>query len=327
MREGKFFENKKETTNTFFERGPDVNSDEFNKAFFDYQKQRQRRGELAKLMGVTEHVTEPSPRQEKVIVAALQAAEEVINQYSSRRIRLSKTNIFLIRQEDALEHFGAEAEEVGRSDFRGGVFIYTPPNMTDSQLAHFTAHELVHHASFQRHRVTRGEGGKSVSSVPDRGGLTIGHPQFGFDTEAGGSRHFLALNEAVTEQIAIEITSVIKQKTKLLDEDFNTLKRVYDRDSARFMLSKKSEKPENDDQYAWSVSYEERVDRLRTTCQHLYEINRERFSSPQEVFRVFAEAYFSGKLLMLARLIEKNYGKGAFRFLADYENNGEWHPR
>lgn len=61
MREGKFFENKKETTNTFIERGSGVEEAEFDKAVFDYQKQRQRRGELAKLLGVAEYIKEPSP--------------------------------------------------------------------------------------------------------------------------------------------------------------------------------------------------------------------------------------------------------------------------
>ncbi|MFZ1626403.1 MAG: hypothetical protein WAT81_01195 [Candidatus Moraniibacteriota bacterium] len=325
MREGKFFENKKESTNTFIERDPSVEKEEFDKAFFDYQKQRQRRRELAKLMGVAEYVKEHSPRQEKIIFATLQAAEEVVNQYSQRQVRLSKTNIFLIRKEDAERRFGADEDEAGRSSMKGGVFVYTAPNLTDSKLARFTAHELVHHAAFQRSRVVREAPGKPLQGIPDRAGLAVGHPQKGFDPEIGGNAHFIALNEAVTEQIAIEIVALIRKKTKFLESDYEILKRVYDRDSAQFSLGKDVENPKSDEQYSWSASYEDRVDKLRLACHELHDMNPERFTSAQEVFCVFAEAYFSGKLLTLARLIEKNYGKGAFRFLADYENH-EWDP-
>ena len=324
MREGKFVETKKEATNTFIERGPGVSEEEFDKGTFDYQKQRQRRGELARSLGVAEYVKEPSPRQEKIIVETLAAAEEVINQYSPKQVRLSKDNIFLLRKEDAVKRFGIDDDEGGRANIQGGVFVYTSPTITDSKLAHYTAHELVHHASFQRNRVLKEESGKNISGVPDRAGLTIGDPYKGFNPEEGGHNYFEALNEAVTEQIAIEIVALLKRKTRLLDEDYEILERVYGIDSPRYSLGKHVEKPEHDDQYVYTDSYADRVDALRTTCQELYEKNRERFGSPQEVFHVFAEAYFSGKLLTLARLIEKNYGKGAFRFLADYENNGEW---
>lgn len=326
MREGKFFENKKETTNTFIERGPGVEQGEFDKAIFDYQKQRQRRNELAKLMGVAEYVKESSPQQEKIIAATLEAAEEIINEYSPKQVRLSETNIFLMYREDAVKRFGVDDDEAGRSDIRGGIFVYTSPTMTDSKLAHFTAHELTHHAAFRRLRVLKEKPDTTMYTVLDRGGLTIGHPQLGFNPESGGHYHFEALNEAITEQIAIEIVTLMRQKTRLLDKDYEILKRVYGRDSSQYSLGKDVPNPETDEQYAWSDSYGDRVSKLRATCQELFKLNPERFSSAQEVFRVFAEAYFSGKLLTLARLIEKNYGKEAFRFLADYENH-EWNPR
>lgn len=323
MREGKFFENKKETTNTFIERDQEVEPKEFEKVFFDYQKLRQRRNEFAKSLGVVEYIKEPSPRQEKIIAATLQVAEEVINRYSPRKVRLSKTSIFLIRKEDAEKHFGASEDEAGRSGVAGGVFVYTAPNISDSKLAHFTAHELTHHAAFQRVRITHEAPGEPIYSVPDRGGLTVGHPKFGFNTQNGGHEHFLALNEAVTEQIAIEIIDVLRKKTNLLDDEYKILERLYGINSSQYSLGKDVEHPESDEQYGWSLSYEDRVNALKISCRELYEKNRERFSSPQDVFRVFAEAYFSGKLLTLARLIERTYGKGAFRFVADYEN-GEW---
>lgn len=227
-----------------------------------------------------------------------------------------------MRREDAVKHFGIDDDEGGMTSVQGGVFVYTSATLTDSKMARFTAHELVHHAAFQRIRALREKPEESLHGVADRAGLMVGSPHSGLNPEEGGYEHFLALNEAITEQIAIEIVSLMRQRTKLLDEDYKILKRVYGRDSAQYSLGKDIENPESDEQYSWAASYEDRVNKLRATCQELYERNPERFTSAREVFQVFAEAYFSGKLLTLARLVEKNYGKGAFRFLADYENHG-----
>jgi hypothetical protein len=46
-----------------------------------------------------------------------------------------------------------------------------------------------------------------------------------------------------------------------------------------------------------------------------YERNPGHFTSTEEVFKVFAEAVLSGRLLELARLIDQTFGKGAFRKL------------
>lgn len=47
--------------------------------------------------------------------------------------------------------------------------------------------------------------------------------------------------------------------------------------------------------------------------EDLYEKNKLLFSKKEEIFNIFAEAVMAGKLLPLARLIERTYGKGSFR--------------
>jgi hypothetical protein len=61
--------------------------------------------------------------------------------------------------------------------------------------------------------------------------------------------------------------------------------------------------------------YKKQRDRLNVLVKEIYERNREHFTSTEEVFRVFAEAVLSGRLLELARLIDQTFGKGAFRKL------------
>ena len=44
------------------------------------------------------------------------------------------------------------------------------------------------------------------------------------------------------------------------------------------------------------------------------------FPTEDDVFKIFAEGYFSGNMLATARLIEKRYGKGSFRYLAEKDS-------
>jgi hypothetical protein len=64
-------------------------------------------------------------------------------------------------------------------------------------------------------------------------------------------------------------------------------------------------------------SYDEERDNFRDLCEKLYQKNQERFSSAEEVFKFFAQAAMTGKLLPVARLIEATYGKGSFRSVGE----------
>lgn len=60
------------------------------------------------------------------------------------------------------------------------------------------------------------------------------------------------------------------------------------------------------------LQFDELIDKI-------YEKNREDedFKDREEVFNLFARATMSGRLLTLVRLIEKTFGKGAFRKLGE----------
>jgi hypothetical protein len=49
----------------------------------------------------------------------------------------------------------------------------------------------------------------------------------------------------------------------------------------------------------------------------LYEKNKDRFDTYEDVFKVFASAMFNGELLPVARLIEGSFGKGSFRQIGE----------
>jgi hypothetical protein len=61
---------------------------------------------------------------------------------------------------------------------------------------------------------------------------------------------------------------------------------------------------------------------LRQLIRELFERNRADFRDEEEVFRLFVTAVLRGRLLPLARLIERTYGPGSFRRLG--EDEGPW---
>lgn len=64
-------------------------------------------------------------------------------------------------------------------------------------------------------------------------------------------------------------------------------------------------------------SYVEERGKLMGLCEDLYRKNTERLLSSEDVFRIFAKAAMTGRLLPVARLIESVYGKGSFRSLGE----------
>ena len=49
----------------------------------------------------------------------------------------------------------------------------------------------------------------------------------------------------------------------------------------------------------------------------LYEENKDKFDSYEDLFKLFSAAMFKGDLLPIARLIEDTFGKGTFRKIGE----------
>jgi len=120
----------------------------------------------------------------------------------------------------------------------------------------------------------------------------------GYNTRVGfsiiGEKYLLNdLNEAVTQELAMRFI-----------EDY--YKNPYMRKAGEF------------------VSRQSEVSRLNEIMDKILMYNSKEFKSKEEVFRIFAESYFSGNLMKIGRLMDKTFGKGTFRHYAetgDYLNN------
>jgi hypothetical protein len=63
--------------------------------------------------------------------------------------------------------------------------------------------------------------------------------------------------------------------------------------------------------------YPDERDELNRLIAELFEKNRDDFIDSEQVFQLFVHAVLQGRLLPLARLVEKTFGRGSFRRLAE----------
>lgn len=66
-----------------------------------------------------------------------------------------------------------------------------------------------------------------------------------------------------------------------------------------------------------SYAYEKERKKLNELIDFIYKENKDNFQSREDVFNVFSKACLTGRLLPIARLIEKTYGVGSFRELGE----------
>jgi hypothetical protein len=157
-------------------------------------------------------------------------------------------------------------------------------------------HEMVHMQSFQSW--------KSEDNVVSerRMGMAI--------TDKNQDRYYAWLNEAITEELTrrFVIDDLANQEVLYAQEKLGELRKQYKKErlKKKFGLGNK-----NWDGFAY---FEERQ-KFSQLVRAIYKKNKDMYANEEEVFRLFTEAALNGRLLPLAREIEKTYGKGAFRQL------------
>lgn len=264
---------------------------------------------------------EKTESEKEIIESLVEKARGFVARYGGKPVGIKPENVHIIDLDRATEadkrimdrEFGG-LEERAKYIFNVqailmGVDRHTPK--TKLRFAHTVAHELMHMNSFQ--------------SVNRTGERTLSMRRFGLGIASGArkeqeEKHFFALlDEAVTEElhmrfVAESFRSIGPLKGELEFRD-KWLRRI---DPASGVLpsevefvDESSASEEGGPRY-YLYSYHKERQRLNQMIDEIYRSKHNRFQSREGVFEVFARAYFTGRLLNLARLIEKTYGKGSF---------------
>lgn len=141
---------------------------------------------------------------------------------------------------------------------------------------------------------------------------------------------FSGLNEAVVSEIQKRYFWQIIKKNQFLTKEYNWQISNQAQEFKEKIAKEKSITPDEiiwvskDGKYYNQFPYYEQRKVLNYIVKSIYEDNREKFKSIDEVMKLFFQSYFDGKLLRIAKLIEKSFGRGSFRMIGtmdDTENS------
>ncbi|KKR23547.1 MAG: hypothetical protein UT53_C0014G0020 [Candidatus Yanofskybacteria bacterium GW2011_GWD2_39_48] len=188
-------------------------------------------------------------------------------------------------------------------------------------------HELLHFNSFQSFQdANKGKKfhlERDEDEDDEKELVILGPRRIGFEifSEKKNKVFFYNLNEAITEEL-------IKRFDKRYFSRLTLTKREYEIPGKR-TEGGDHEIPADDLAVARDFKtkngppiklregygYSEEREKLNALIREIYVKNSESFSSEEDVFKIFAEAVMTGRLLKVARIIEKTFGKGNFRQL------------
>lgn len=166
---------------------------------------------------------------------------------------------------------------------------------------------------------------KKLEKTPFREGIRVTSAQkLGFNKKY--HVHFIGLDEAIVSQAEKEFVKDI-----LNHPDFKETKEWLDSLEAQ-KIKKEIAKNKNikEEDIVWvspdgkdfsEISYPNQREALNYIMEEIKKDFPEKYKNKEEVFLEFLKAHFSGKLLSLAKLVEKTFGKGSFRTLGMMGND------
>jgi hypothetical protein len=159
----------------------------------------------------------------------------------------------------------------------------------------------LHFASFQ-----------SISAREENGEIVIGRRRVGMEilNHDDSDNFFGAFNEALTEELALAFSKKYLMTNEWINNDMKQHQGYKD---ANFEIKR----GESREPVFVSHAYEAERTSLHMLIADLYKKNQHHYTSENEIFNLFAAAGLTGRLLPLARLIEKTYGKGSFRKIGE----------
>ena len=190
------------------------------------------------------------------------------------------------------------------------------------ELAHLGGYNVIQHDSFTETNEATAGNYRFGTSIYSRNSV------LGEDKTNERTAYFRNLNEALTEEIAIQLTQQYEQ-SKFQDE-IHVIEEFK-----KWATSTENSNVENIDEILTVLELPNGVDRIyyrgyisarsiyQTLFQKISEANPNVFPSPEEVRRLFVDAQMTGNILPIGRLIDKTYGKGTFRTIGEKDVNLE----
>ena len=228
---------------------------------------------------------EKSERDITIIKFAEEAVTQYMKQYGRKKdIVLPLNKVHLLKEGGTKEYTEGKLSEGGFSGKIGSVLVDRVKS--DIEFSLFAFHELFHSKSFHILQRTKADAQGRQEITEYRGGFVV-------TTRDGKTDYFYDVQEAI-----------IGLMTKRFYEDYVTTSPLFkdELDASRTAINLGSERE---------------MRKLDAFIDELWNENAEYFKTREEILGLFIDAQVNGKMLKVARLIEKTFGKGSFRELAE----------
>jgi len=317
MREGKFLEINKKTTNFFLEKGKGVGKKRFTQESGAYENMLSNdEGKVNDR--INENKIELTVEQETVVQEVMAAAQEVVDQFIERPVVLQREQIAIVRSGALKEMFSEVGTEKDAEKIAGHTFehlqkvaVEADKDTPNIELALILFHELMHLGSFYRIRLTQKKEHEALGHYrPERSGLSV------LDSN-GDAKFFRYLDEALTEKLA-RLYIETQKNNPLYKKNFSLREDKFSDAAPGTYVG--YEEHDGRSVPVLRGAYHKELLATEDLMMRLYRKNNNRFASEEELWNVFLEAKFTGKLLNLARLIEKTEGKDTFRLIGEQSN-------
>ncbi len=280
---------------------------------------------------------EHTPELDEVIETLNGYLDEFLKEYGIDAIYIPSKNIHILDW----SKLSPEQLEKVRERWKSTRAFYLPAlqqimmltEYKDGERVRFlrsVVHEMCHMNSFGSYQKSHnGPIEKSVNIKIPSGeeAHSIIERRIGFCiTSMQGDIYFKDVDESIIEELVIRFDSRYFSQIPQLAIEVEERRKARDElahkegdNSAKEIAYLQQGKNENGKEIQYLVSYtypdERRI--FNDLVDDIFEKNKSTFTSREEVFKVFATAIMTGRLLPVARLIEGTYGKGSFRELGE----------
>lgn len=255
---------------------------------------------------------EKTPEEIEIISEIFDRIPDFVKEYGSNQERYTA-----LEQIHILDGDNPQAEATGPFLERDIAGIYLPASGRIEILsqgsnrvgaAHVLVHELMHAQSFFSITLKKDGGGTDQNPLASlrRFGVSI--------NEKGKNEKplFNFTNEALTEELTKRFCERYFPEIELLKKEFAASKKHDEKKDGPPSTPTASVLGELM-RHQPAYSYLNERAGLVSLVELLYERNRDKYATYEDVFKLFSTAMFRGNLLPVAKLIEETLGKGSFR--------------
>ncbi len=274
--------------------------------------------DLEKLKGLEQEKTE---RELALIEFADQEVSRLMEEAGLESYSIPSDNYHLLPSDFYQKHFGKNNNATAKIPRQGIMFdadtFRDKPIFFGSVAVHETLH-LKSHLSMELNE-TEGE----PEQTPYREGVAIKALQRdGF--HGNYHEHFSGLHEAIVAETQKKLFDKMLNLPELATE--KTWLESKEAKDKRAAIAKRKKLPEdtiiwvgnNEDEKDWEmISYVTQRQVLNYICEEISKDLPEKYPTPEDVYKEFLKAQFTGHLTSIARIVEGTFGEGSFRILGE----------